>query len=611
MNELGGYIGRFLNVDLSRGELADELPAESLLRTFLGGYGLGARILYERMPTGADAMGPDNLLGFVTGPLTGTPAIMGSRYCAVAKSPLTGGWGDANSGGYFGPTLKFAGYDAVFVRGVSEQPVYLLIDGGKAELRPADDLWGLECHETEEALQTRHGSDLRVACIGPAGERLALFACIINDGGRAAGRSGLGAVMGSKRLKAVAVRGSHVPLVAHPDQVKDLRARYLPGFKASDGAQIMRRYGTSGETVGLIKMGRTPIKNWRGAYPTDYTNTDAIDGPAFAAFEEKKYTCWHCPLACGGIMRWESRGEPFKGHRAEYESISAGGTYCGIDDLEAIMTMNEICNRAGLDTISAGATIAFAMECYEHGLFTEDQLDGLRLDWGDGQAAVALLRRIVERRGLGDLLAEGVWRASQLIGRGSEAFAIHAGGQELPAHDPRQHPGLGLAYQRSPTPGRHTQGGAGALDKPAEGEDSLDIRARGYLMLTAWNNVMNASGLCANGGYGMGPEHVPEFLAAVTGWDVDMDECLQTGERIEVLRHVFGLRERYNPLHTRVAPRALGHPPLESGPNAGVVVDAEDWRDAYLELMEWDSITAMPSRSRLAALGLEDLTKER
>jgi aldehyde:ferredoxin oxidoreductase len=306
-------------------------------------------------------------------------------------------------------------------------------------------------------------------------------------------------------------------------------------------------------------------------------------------------------------MRWESQGRPLAGHRPEYESIAATGSYCGIDDPEAIMTMNEICNRAGLDTISAGATIAFAMECYEHGLLSADQLDGLRLRWGDGHTAIDLLKRIVERRGLGDLLAEGVMRASQQIGKGSEAFAIHAGGQELPAHDPRQHPGLGLSYQISPTPGRHTQGGAGALDKPAEGEDSLEIRARGYLMLTAWNNVMNASGLCANGGYGMEPEHVPEFLTAVTGWDIDMAECLRTGERIEVLRHVFGLREGYNPLQTRVAPRALGYPPLESGPNAGVVVQPEGWRDAYLELMEWDPITAVPSRRRLAALELDDL----
>ena len=259
MTALGGYVGRFLNVDLSTGELRDEAPDESLLREFIGGYGLGARILYERVPAGADPLGPDNVLGLVTGPLTGTSAVMSTRYCAVAKSPLTGGWGDANSGGEFGPALKFAGYDAIFVSGASEKPVYLFIDDGQAELRPAEDLWGLDVVETEEVLQARHGSDVRVACIGPAGERLALIAAIMNDQARAAGRSGLGAVMGSKRLKAVAVRGDQKPLVVDPDRAKALRKKYLPLFKTGEDAQLMRRYGTPAYLKALACFGRAPI----------------------------------------------------------------------------------------------------------------------------------------------------------------------------------------------------------------------------------------------------------------------------------------------------------------------------------------------------------------
>lgn len=619
MTEPGGYVGRFLNVDLSQGELSDERPAESLLRAFIGGYGLGARLLYERMPAGADPLGPHNILGLITGPLTGTPAVMASRYCAVAKSPLTGGWGDANSGGEFGPFLKFAGYDAVFVSGVSPQPVYLLIDDGQAELRPAGDLWGLDASETEEALQARHGSDVRVACIGPAGERLSLISCIINDRGRAAGRSGLGAVMGSKRLKAVAVRGNGKPPVAHPDRVKSLRGKYLPEFKTGANAEIMRRYGTAGYTKMLTEIGRTPIKNWGGTYPDDYPNPDAVDGPAVIAYETKKYACWHCNQACGGIMRWESGGQVFEGHKPEYETLATFGTYCGIEDLTAVMDMNEMCNRAGLDTISAGSTIAFAMECYEHGLFSEDELDGLTLNWGDGRAATALLQRMVERRGLGDLLADGVGRASQKLGRGSQAFAIHSGGQELPAHDPRHESDFGLAYQISPTPGRHTQGGVSAVAMPPEqiaiyGLDpnlktSAPVRfhATAYATVNAWKNVLNAAGLCSFGTMTMSPEYVPEFLAAVTGWDFDMAECVQTGERIEALRLLFGLREGYNPLRTQVAPRAMGRPPQETGPTAGTTVKVEDLLAAYLEHMAWDSVTAMPGRARLAALGLSDL----
>ena len=622
MTEPGGYVGRFLNIDLSQGKLADERPGESLLRAFIGGYGLGARMLYERMPAGADPLGPDNMLGLITGPLTGTPAVMASRYCAVAKSPLTGGWGDANSGGEFGPALKFAGYDAVFVRGVSQRPVYLFIEDGRPELRLADDLWGLDAVETEEALQARHGSDVRVACIGPAGERLARISCIINDRGRAAGRSGLGAVMGSKRLKAVAVRGDRTPPVVHPDRVKALRGKFLPLFKTGADAEIILRYGTPGYAKALIQIGRTPIKNWGGTYPDDFPNPDAVDGPAVVAYETKKYACWHCNQVCGGIMRWESGGRVFEGHKPEYETVATMGTYCRIDDLEAIMNLNEMCNRAGLDTISAGSTIAFAMECYEHGLFTKDELDGLTLNWGDGEAAIALLQRIIERRGLGDLLADGVWRASQKLGQGSEAFAIHSGGQELPAHDPRHTTDFGLVYQISPTPGRHTQGGVGAADMPPEhravyglapnleAEGPLRFHAQAYATVTAWKNVLNAAGLCSFGAITMGPEYVPEFMAAVTGWDFDMAECVQTGERIEVMRLVFGLREGYNPLHTQVAPRAMGYPPQESGPTAGTTVKVEDLRAAYLELMDWHPVTVMPSRVRLAALGLSDLVDD-
>jgi aldehyde:ferredoxin oxidoreductase len=617
VTEPGGYVGRILNVDLSQGSLTDERPEPALLRAFIGGYGLGAAILYERVPTHADPLGPGNMLGLITGPLTGTPAVMASRYCAVAKSPLTGSWGDANSGGEFGPVLKFAGYDAVFVSGVSERPVYLLIEDGHAELRPAGDLWGLDAVETEEALQARHGPATRVACIGPAGERLSLISCIINDRGRAAGRSGLGAVMGSKRLKAVAVRGDRKPPVAHPDQVKALRKKYLPRFKEGANAEILRRYGTAGYTKSLLEKGRTPVLNWSGAHPDGYRNPDAVDGPAVIAYERKKYACWHCNQVCGGMMRWESGGQVHEDHKPEYETLATFGTYCGIHDLKAIMNMNEMCNRAGFDTISAGAAIAFAMECYERDMFAGDELDGLRLDWGNGEAATALLQRMVERRGLGDVLSDGVMRAAQRIGRGSEAFAIHAGGQELPAHDPRHERDFGLAYQISPTPGRHTQGGVGAasmsskdmavygLDPALKAQDPLRFHAVAYATVMAWRNVLNAAGLCHFGAMTMGPAYVPEFVAAVTGWDVDMAECLQTGERIEVMRHLFGLREGYNPLDTEVAPRAMGHPPLKSGRTAGVTVQVEDLRDAYLDHMGWDTTTAIPSTGRLAALGLD------
>ena len=618
MVELGGYVGRLLNVDLGQGELTAERPDEALLRSFIGGYGLGARILYERMPAGADPLGPDNILGFVTGPLTGTPALLSGRFCVVGKSPLTGTWGDANSGGKFGPGLKFAGYDALFVSGVSEQPVYLLVEEGQATLRSARDLWGLDCIETEEMLKERHGKATEVACIGPPGERLALISCIITDRGRAAARSGLGAVMGSKRLKAVAVCGTYKPVVMNEDQVKELRSQHLPALRSGAG-EALHAYGTAAFTEMQTSIGRTPIKNWAGWYPDDFPNAQALDGAALSRFEKRKYACWGCGVGCGAEMEWQEDGRTFRDHRPEYETLAAFGTYCAIDDLRAVMRMNEICNRNGLDTISAGATIAFSMECYENGVFSQDELDGLKLEWGDGQAATELLQRMVERRGLGDLLADGVRSASERLDGGSEAYAIHAGGQELPAHDPRHAGAYGLQYQMAPTPGRHTQGGmlsgelppemmAGlGVDPNLQDEDPLRYKAQAYAAGTAWLNVLNAAGLCQMGLLLMGFDHVPQYVAAVTGWDFDMTECLEAGERIEVVRHLFGLREGHNPLEVEVPSRVLGRPPLESGPTAGVTVELDELRSAYLRIMDWDPKTAMPSGARLARLALDGL----
>ena len=621
MSTPGGYAGRWLNVDLSRGKLTDEPLDEPLMRAFIGGYGLGAKLLYEMIPRGADPLGPENVLGLVTGPLTGTPALMSTRYTTVGKSPLTGGWGDANSGGEFAPALKFSGYDAVFFSGISPQPVYLLIDNGNAQLLPASDLWGLDAVQTEEILRARHGADARVACIGPAGERLARIACIMNDKGRAAGRSGLGAVMGSKRIKAVVARGDMVPAVAQPDRMKELRKKYLAPFRADPNAEIMRTFGTPGYMATLLQMGRSPIKNWRGNYPMDFPHPETLDGPAVMAYTYRKYSCWHCNQGCGTILEWESDGQKLRDHKPEYETLALTGSNLGIEDVKVVMEMNLLCNQMGLDTISAGSAVGFTMECFERGILTEADLDGLSMRWGDGAAAITLIKRIAARQGIGDLLAEGVMRAAQSIGHGSESFAIHSGGQELPAHDPRQTQDFGLLYQVSPTPGRHTQGGVDAFKMPAEHlalfgidpelktKDPVRFHAWTFAKDNQWTNTLNATGLCLNGGGIMGPRQVPDFLSAVTGWDIAMPEVLEIGERIEDMRLIFGLREGYNLLETRVAPRTMGHPPQPAGPTAGVVVDVADLRDAYLEVMDWDPVTGMPSQARLAALGLAELVQ--
>jgi aldehyde:ferredoxin oxidoreductase len=366
-----GYMGKLLFVDLGTGECRDEPLDEALCRDYIGGYGLGARILYERVPAGADPLGPENMLGFVTGPFTGTPAICSGRFTVVGKSPLTGGWGDANSGGVFGPHLKFSGYDAVFFRGVAERPIYLAIEDGVATLRDAAAVWGKDCLETEDALKTVHGDDAAVACIGPAGEMLSLLACVITDKGRAAARSGLGAVMGSKRLKAVVVKGDRKVPVADPAAARELRKKWA-GMLQGEGV-MFKKYGTTMLTPLNTVVGDTPLKNWAGTYPQDFGDDQlaAIDEGAFMPERDKKYGCWHCHIRCGGHLK-QKPGRAAVSHVPEYETIAMCGPLCQNADLESIIRFNDICNVYGLDTISVGAAVAFAIECFEHGVITRD-----------------------------------------------------------------------------------------------------------------------------------------------------------------------------------------------------------------------------------------------
>jgi aldehyde:ferredoxin oxidoreductase len=622
MTTSGGTLGQYLTVDLTEGTIETHKIPDDLQKAYIGGYGLGARMLYDMVPPNADPLGPENVLGFVTGPLTGTAAFLSSRYVVVGKSPLTGGWGDANSGGSFGPQLKFAGFDAVFVRGTASEPVYLWIEDGQAELRPAGDLWGQDAVETELALQERHGKGTQVACIGPAGERISLISCVINEKGRAAGRSGLGAVMGVKKLKAIAVRGSGKPVIADPEALNALRKKYLPNFRERTEAQNLNKYGTTGSINALVSIGRSPIRNWAGT-AEEYPGPESFHGDNMLTYQSKKYGCWHCNQACGGYLRWEWDGEEHEDHKPEYETMALAGSNLELTDIREVMMLNEMCNRAGLDTISAGAVLGFAMEAYQNGLITASDIDGQELKFGNGRAAIALLQKIIDREGIGDLLADGTMRAAQELGRGSEAYAIHSGGQELPAHDPRQASDFGLAYQISPTPGRHTQGGVGAvdmgdeeldligLDKKLKEEQPTYFHARAYAAAMALKNVVNAVGQCTFLYWGGIPSQtvVLDFLNAVTGWGLSMQECLEAGERIEDMRLLFGLREGYNPVKNKVVDRAMGHPPLKSGPTAGVSLDLSDLRSEYLKVMDWDPETGLPSQERLESLGMANIVK--
>ena len=589
----GGYVGKVLFVDLSTGKLKDEVLEEKLCRDFIGSYGLGARIIYSHQKAGVNPLGPENILGFLTGPLTGTPTPTGTRYTVVGKSPLTGTWGDANSGGEFGPYLKFAGYDGVFFIGISDKPVYLFIDNGKAELRDARHLWGKDTHETEDILEAEHGRDSRVSCIGQPGERLSLISCIITDKGCAAGRSGLGAVMGSKRLKAVAAKGNRTVLVADSDTLDKVRREYLDAVMPK--IETFHKYGTASHAARSAHDGDTPVKNWGGVGVIDFPDNSGIEADAVIANLNKHIGCWHCPVACEGSLN-EGTGEykyPSGSRRPEYETLASFGALVLNNNTESIAMANYICNRYGIDTISAGCTIAFAIECYENGLISREDTGGIELTWGNHRAIVAMTEKLAKREGFGDILADGVKVAAERIGKGAEEYAVHIGGQELGMHDPKLIPpqvgdmaSVAARYQMDATPGRHTQG---------FGPSSFP------------RHVLSAAGLCF---FGRVTNYLAKFISAVTGWDYSEDELLKTGDRIATMRHVFNLREGINPLERQVHPRIIGKPSFESGPLADVTADIEAQVYWNLGALDWDRVTTKPSKKKLLELGLDDVVKD-
>jgi len=607
-----GYMGKLLFVDLTSGKCSEEKLGEDFCRDFMGGYGIGARILYERMKPRVDPLGPDNMLGFMTGPLTGTPAMSSGRFVVVCKSPLTGTWGDANCGGDFGPYLKFAGFDGVFFSGISAKPVYLYIENGKPELKDASKLWGKDCLETEDILKSSHGKETSVACIGPSGEQLSLIAAVINEKGRAAGRSGVGAVMGSKKLKAIAVKGNQKVPMADEAKALQLRRTWVKQLKGM--GDIFTKYGTAGTTEGSGMSGDSPVKNWTGACEVDFPTVKRISDDAVIAEQERKYGCWQCPIRCGGHMKAKA-GRAEVCHKPEYETLCMAGTLCLNDDLESIIRFNDICNVYGIDTISAGVAVAFAIECYENGLLTKKDT-GIELRWGDGDAIVALTEKIAKREGIGALLADGIKHAAEKIGKGAEKYAVHVQGQELPAHDPRFIPGLSVTYRMDATPGRHTQGGRSwimgvdFLTDPRE--DRYDFTNTGDIQKKAMNmlHIVNSAGLCLFAYVSYPTQFIPDFLTAVTGREYTLDSCLDIGERIGTMRHLFNLREGLNPLKFFMNPRAVGKPPLKEGPLANVSIDDDTMIKDYLKAMDWDMNTTEPSARKLEELGLSRLVKK-
>jgi aldehyde:ferredoxin oxidoreductase len=619
----GGYVGKIGFVNLSNGEIREQELDEKIARDFIGGHGLGARILFEMQKGGVDPLGPDNVLGFVTGPLTGTPVPTGSRYMVVCKSPLTGGWGDANSGGYFGPELKFAGWDAIFVSGIAPKPSYLLVTDAGIEIKDASHLWGKNAIETEEALAKEIGdAKVRVACIGPASEKLSLISGICNDKGRYAGRSGVGAVMGSKKLKAVVARGKGKVALADSGMVKQLYQEFTQKMKEVGFVQTLMKSGTCGNTAALVGSGASPVKNWLLTGTETFPTVDKIDGDNIIKYETKKYGCYNCPIRCGGITTVPSGKYPVsETHKPEYETVAAFGNMCFNDDLDSIFKLNDMCNRGGLDTISAGSVIAFTMECYEHGIITKADTDGIDLSWGNSEAMVAMTEKIGRRDGFGDVLADGVKVAAEKIGKGAEKFAMHIGGQEPGLHNATFLPGRGTGFVAEPTPGRHTAGApytrcdTNAAAGPYKelqfsGFEKYQYTGKGQAAAAATNywQVGTSTGMCLMP-FMSGVFPLLEFVKAVTGWDMSVSEVLETGARIQTLRQLFNFREGITPSDFRLPDRMVGIPPKSVGPLKGITIDIDTLAGEYREAMEWDPKTGQPSEACLTRLGLKELVK--
>lgn len=609
------FNGKILNVRLTEGTTDVEAIPEEMYRKYLGGYGLGARLLFDRIPPGADPLGPENILGFFPGLLTGTP-LFGIRYQAVAKSPKNNGWGDANAGGDFGPFLKNAGWDGILLYGKSPTPVYILIeDDVNVEIKDASDLWGMLAIDAEDRLKEMYGKKASIACIGPAGETLSLLAGICNERGRLAARSGLGAVMGSKNVKAIVVKASRASIAADKEKYQMVRTS-LDEFRQPT-ANFFRTYGTTGITNISAFSGDSPVKNWGGAGQTDFPAAAQLTGDNFNAKMKKKYACWHCPLACGAeSFASENPKYPYPEHthRPEYETTAGFGAMSLNGDLESLIYINHLCNQYGVDTISTGGTVAFAIECFENGILTKEDTDGLELRWGATDAIIELINRIGRRQGIGDVLADGVAKAAERIGNGAEKYAIAIAGEELPMHDPKLNPEYYTTYKLDPTPGRHTQYEGSARPEwgiPPRIRDKAVAEGRGvhHKGASEFMHVVNATGMCQFIMSAAPNNRIPEWINLTTGWDMTHEEALKAGERIANLRMAFSIREGDIVTKRKVPGRAVGNPPLEAGPHAGFTLDTQTLEREFLEACDWDLETAKPSRRKLEELDLADVAE--
>ncbi len=596
-----------------------ETPDEGFYRRYMGGWNFIAYYLLKEIPRGADPLGPENVLVFATGAITGAPIGGAGRSHVGAKSPLTGGFGESDVGGWWGAELARAGYDAIVVKGRAERPVYLWLKDGEVEIRPAEHLWGALTADAQETIREELGDGrVRVAQIGPAGERLSPIAAVMHDVTRAAGRTGLGAVMGSKNLKAVAVRGTRRKPVADRARLQELARWYNQHFPETWGVGLQ----DTGTANGVYQhtFGGLPTRNFQeGAFDEGW---EAITGDRMRdTILVDRDTCFACPVRCKRVV--DVTEGPFTVDPAyggpEYETVGALGSNCGIADLAAIARANQLCNAYGLDTISCGVTISWAMECFERGLLTAADTGGIELRFGDASAMVHVVELMGKREGFGELLGEGSRRASERIGRGTEQYAMHVKGLEIPMHEPRVKHGLGVGYVASPTGADHmhnfhdrdfsSDAGIASLKafgilEPLPFDDLSAEKMQLGFVATMWRTLHNVLGMCVFAAMLYDNDHFLETVRAITGWETSLYELLRVGERAYTLGRAFDVREGVVG-HDELPQRFFE--PFAEGTSEGQPLPEERFAEArsvFYRLLGWDAASGIPEAWKLHALGV-------
>jgi len=609
----GGYAGRILHVDLSERKYRTEKLTREEERAYIGGSGLAAKRLWEMTGRDTAPLDPENVLIFMTGPLTGTRVPLSGRHEIVAKSPLTGIYGESDVGGRWGTELKKAGYDGIIVTGKSSKHTYLWINESGVEFRDAEHLWGLDTYETSRILRKETDQKAIEASIGPAGERLALIAGVMHDGmdARAAARCGLGAVMGSKNLKAIVAKGNREPTVADEERLKASIKKLAPEIVKN--TKRLSDYGTSQIMTTLEELGDLPIKNWKqGSWKE---GAEKLSGVTLArTILKTKYYCGACIVGCGRTVEINhGQYAGVKGAGPEYETVAMIGANTLVDDLEAVAKAHELCNRYGLDVISTGAVIGFALEAAERGILSGEEPD---LNWGDAQSVVSLVEKIGRREGIGYLLGEGVMRASLKLGKGSEEFALHVKGLEPPGHDPRAYNSLAVGYATGNRGACHLQGMSYAFERSVtmpelgihEIQDRFGVVNKGELVAKTQDlmSLFDSLKLCKFLLYGgVKLTHMLEWFNAVTGFETAQADFMQAGERIYNLKRMYDIRCGITREDDTVPPRMLLERHQEGGA-AHNLPPSSRMLDEYYRYRDWDPGGA-PSKEKLRELGLSGI----